>query len=82
MLRLLGEFLMAVITLVSGSGLDRYLIANLFKVDPKKGDKSKASYMENEIARRKPARFNLCNCLCSWKASIGDRLFTVAEERI
>ena len=38
--------------------------------------------MENEIARRIPARFHLCRCLCSWKDSIGDRLFTVAEDRI
>ena len=81
MLKLLGEFLMTIITMISGSGLERYLIANLFKVDPKKTEKQ-VNYESNQIARRKPARFSLCNCLCSWRDSVGERLLGVAEERI
>ena len=38
-LKLIGELFMAVVTMLSGSGLDRYLVESLFKVDPKKNDK-------------------------------------------
>ena len=64
MLKLMGELLMTLITLISGSGLDRYIVANLFKFNPKRNRKKKAEFMENTIARRMPARYNLCNCLC------------------
>ena len=38
MLRLLGEIFMAILSFVTGSGLDRYIIENLFKEHPKKTD--------------------------------------------
>lgn len=80
-LRLAGELVMGLATLFSGSGLDRYLVATLFKVDPKKADR-KATYEANRIASRKSARFSLCSCLCAWKDSISARSYRVAEDRI
>ena len=82
MLKLMGEFLMVLIQLASGSGLNRYLVANLFKVNSKKDGKKKADLIENSIARRKPAKFNVCNFLYRWNDSIDERRFAIAEERI
>ena len=65
MLKLMGEFIMTLVTFISGSGLDRYIVANLFKINPKRNRKKKVEYMENTIAPRKPARFNPFNCLWS-----------------
>ena len=81
MLRLLGEIFMAILSFVTGSGLDRYIIENLFKEHPKKTDK-KATYIKNELARRKPAKFSPCQWLFSWRDSTRKRLFEVAEDRI
>ena len=38
-LEFIGSILMFISTLFSGSNLDRYLVANLFKTAPKKGDR-------------------------------------------
>ena len=38
-LALVGEVLMAIVSLFSGSGLDRYLIASLFKIPPRKNNR-------------------------------------------
>ena len=40
---LLGEVFMTLVSLFTGSGLDRYLVASLFKVNPRKDDR-KAAY--------------------------------------
>jgi len=76
-----GSFLMFISTLFSGSGLDRYLVANLFKTSPKKEDR-KQQYEQNKIASRKPAIFSICNCLCRWKDSISAQTYAVAEGRM
>ena len=72
---------MFVSTLFTGSGLDRYLVSNLFKTNAKKGDR-KAAYEQNKISSRKPAIFSLCNCLCRWKDSIAAHTYGIAEERV
>ena len=40
---LLGEVFMTLVSLFTGSGLDRYLVKSLFKVNPRKDDR-KAAY--------------------------------------
>ena len=55
-----ASWVMSISTFFAGSGLDRYLVSNLFKVEPKEIQSSQISQIRNEhqknrINIRKPA---------------------------
>ena len=78
MLILVGKFLMTLLTFISGSGLNRYLIAKVLKLDPNK-DETREPSGGNFIVRRRPARFTFCSYLCACcKDSVDKRLYGVA----
>ena len=61
MLALLATPIFWFVTLIIGSGSDRFLIKTLFKVQRKMNDSHK---VEDYIKRRKPLRAKRCNWIC------------------
>ena len=76
---LLGEVIMTVASFFTGSGLDRYLVASLFKVNSQRNE---TKTNQNKIASRKPAKFSLCNFICSCRDSISAKSYGRAVGRV
>lgn len=63
-MKLLGNFLISSAAFIAGSGLDRFVISQLFKFEKKK--KRYAEFEDDakkQIERRTPAKFNACRWL-------------------
>ena len=76
MLRLLAEPILAIISVLVGSGLDRFLIRSLFKKEK--------NFRLNEdvfshIKHRKPTKVKWCNLLCDLR---NKKRHMIAESRI
>ena len=72
---------------MTGSGLNRYLFANVFKFESKSNsmDDNNDSFMRNlksKTKKRKPATFVACMWLLGNKNKKMKSLYSIAEERI
>lgn len=83
-MKLLGHFLISFATFVAGSGLDRFLISQLFKFEKKKNRRYSTfdNDAKKQIGRRVPAKFNACRWLLQWRQKDASSMFDQATDRL
>ena len=82
MLVLLGSSLVSLIQVITGSGLNRFIVKHVFTVERQKSSLSQGSKIEDELNSRQPASFKLFHCLQSRRHERRLRLFEKAIERV
>ena len=82
MLVLLGGSLVSMMQVLTGSGLSRFIVKQVFTVERKKSSKISDNTIQDELNRRSPAIFKLFHCLSSRKHERRAMLFEKANERV